>query len=1166
MKISFKNIPMFQTGGVALPQGTIKTGILKFDPIGNNIWYVDENLNGYHTWHSNNIVNPWLKSYQNPETVDWETYIKEGLDSWNEAGGFDWLNATPEQRKHRMTHENVRKHQQLIHDKYSGIDEQNKSHIDQYNYPENPVTTDAWRGEEWAPDSDFGIHTGNRRPSIHVNSDTKSTEEWDNYFKKLGYVGAYQYLDHWIPTKDKAKATRTFGEINTPNDEKKSSNNVPEGHRKYGFDWNKLGESLNSVLNNPNFLATGRLLGTLVNNERVYDEALKAINPDLLQTYRTHRQVVGDEATKQAYYRRAAAGETRAARPFTSDADRQIAYRNEAKAAGDELRAKGDLADNQEIRRTSDESNQHEWANIQRATEVANTNRASINKANAMKHNLLAQKHTAQWTSLDTYLQGLEYRKRQQIEEDNALADKAFLLRRSAAKYTDPEYTAAYNKYKNILDAHKDSDNNYDYTNEEVQKAIRDWKIFNAEYDAKEYDLLREHRRNRNRSLIYSAKEGSKIKITRKKKDDLLYKSVRDSVEHFRKMSKMSSDALDRKEIKIKKLAPHPKGNTKKYQQGGVAPFYIYKPVALGGETTTSTQNDTSDTISSKSEKSEGQDLLKELFKNLNTEGLPSDVNKVFSQIRGLLQQRELFGEELSTQDITSIYISAMQKLSNIKFNKGQYDKTIEAANSRDALGEYALDNYGRVAVQNYETGEIDFKNFEELKDLEGNYSLLTNEDLLNLRAHSSNYAFNYKILELVNNNGIGMTKIADFLKSHMASLGTSKETIEGYTKQDSDNIKEGLELLKEAPAGAYKFTKYSGIQQKQAAMAIQYLSSILPRNMKNVMSVHAKLNGVSPSFIIQTLVGSTMSEESKLEFDAVTGKASKDSNGNSKDSDDGLKLDAATALISGKGYQGNIEFNPGTSYAVTVNARHSGFQKKSGENMGSGITMQEATTSTLDKVLDWNKATLGGSRINPTGYNRIMINNDDVVGVDLPVGSDKNTPDFTMLQKLQVLDQELLKLGIEDTPNNFKQVNRVCQQIGLPAKYKNDGSLNNYSWNRFAAFQVTADDSVLINKNIILEDILRIVEDDNVREQYEQIIQKDNKNYKLGNGFLGLGKQALYQGTVFVPIKSNYVASALSGGQDISMSQATDLELRERGYNQAKVATYKPAININEL
>jgi hypothetical protein len=50
-------------------------------------------------------------------------------------------------------------------------------------------------------------------------------------------------------------------------------------------------------------------------------------------------------------------------------------------------------------------------------------------------------------------------------------------------------------------------------------------------------------------------------------------------------------------------------------------------------------------------------------------------------------------------------------------------------------------------------------------------------------------------------------------------------------------------------------------------------------------------------------MIGSSMSEDYRLEFDAVTGKASKDANGNSKESGDGLKLDAATALISGKGY-----------------------------------------------------------------------------------------------------------------------------------------------------------------------------------------------------------------------------------------------------------------------
>jgi hypothetical protein len=45
----------------------------------------------------------------------------------------------------------------------------------------------------------------------------------------------------------------------------------------------------------------------------------------------------------------------------------------------------------------------------------------------------------------------------------------------------------------------------------------------------------------------------------------LLYKSARDVVEHFRKISKMASDSYNRKTPKIEKLAPHPKGSTRKY-------------------------------------------------------------------------------------------------------------------------------------------------------------------------------------------------------------------------------------------------------------------------------------------------------------------------------------------------------------------------------------------------------------------------------------------------------------------------------------------------------------------------------------------------------------------------------------------------------------------------
>jgi hypothetical protein len=42
-----------------------------------------------------------------------------------------------------------------------------------------------------------------------------------------------------------------------------------------------------------------------------------------------------------------------------------------------------------------------------------------------------------------------------------------------------------------------------------------------------------------------------------------------------------------------------------------------------------------------------------------------------------------------------------------------------------------------------------------------------------------------------------------------LPKIGNVETTIEGYTKQDSNLIRQGVALLKDAPAGDYKFTEY---------------------------------------------------------------------------------------------------------------------------------------------------------------------------------------------------------------------------------------------------------------------------------------------------------------------------------------------------------------------
>lgn len=1016
-----------------------------------------------------------------------------------------------------------------------------------YNIPNPPKRTSgdfSREGFNYNPDNMYSAITDDRRILGRKGDWDENSAEFKQWNSDLNKYGWETYLDNSdnyyklrrIPTPGNATATP-----GSPTN--KRTQITPQHRERYGFDWSKLGQGLQKVLGNPDLLAAGRFAGNLINNERVFNEQIKGINPDLKSSYHTHRQVVGDEATKQQFYRRAVQGEQRAAKPFTSDADRQIAYQMEAKRIGDELRAQGDLADNQEIRRTSDESNQHQWANTQRDTEVANVNRASINQANALRHNLLAQKHSAQWSSFDNFLQGIEYRKRQQLAQQEALDDQIFQIQQQQALLDDPRITNAQKEFQAVLDRHKLSDGRYDTDNEEVLAAKRKYQSLQNQIAIEQYQKRKEYYQNRGTLF---GKSGTKL--TYKKKDDLLYKSAKDVVEHFRKMSKISSDAQNRKKPKIEKLAPHPKGSTKKYQQGGVAPFTVYKPVALGGETTTATETSSTNTTSKSSKEGYEQDLLKELFKSLQTEGLPSDVNGIFQAMNALMQRSQLFGTELSASDIQNMYLQQMQKLNAIKFNKAQYDKVQEIVNSKDAGSEFAVDQYGRIAVQDQE-GKVSYIKWSELKKNFDKYNPLHNSDLLSLRAYSPDQAFNSNILQVAS-NATSMSEIAKFLKGQLPNIGQSEKTIEGYTKQDSNLIKAGLQILKDAPAGDYKFSEYTKDQQKQAQMALNYLKGILPKNMKTLLQVNSEMQGISPDALIASMVGSTLDSDYKFEVDAVTGRGSKNSNGKTTE---GTDTPASVQFLLGNGYQETVEFNIGNSQSVKALGRFGILQDKEKNNLGQGSNFQEVSKSQFGPILDLDKATFGGTRLVSSGYSHIILNNSDCIGVDLPVKKDISgnyVPDFQQLAIIEKAEEKIHNNKI----TNPQQINQIYKELGLPDKFDSNGNIIPQNYRRFAGIQVILDSKALkgglpINTNEVTE------ADDEERELFiEEMKKNGNKDYDLSDGILwsSWGRDKLYKGTIFVPVREDIVAGYTSGGYPLD----TDIP---NNANQVALMQYAP-------
>lgn len=1017
-----------------------------------------------------------------------------------------------------------------------------------YNIPNPPKRTSgdfSREGFNYNPDNMYSAITDDRRILGRKGDWDENSAEFKQWNSDLNKYGWETYLDNSDNYYKLRRIPTPGNTITTPGSPTNKKTQITPQHReRYGFDWSKLGQGLQKVLGNPDLLAAGRFAGNLINNERVFDESIKGINPDLKSSYHTHRQVVGDEATKQQFYRRAVQGEQRAAKPFTSDADRQIAYQMEAKRIGDELRAQGDLADNQEIRRTSDESNQHQWANTQRDTEVANVNRASINQANALRHNLLAQKHSAQWSSFDNFLQGIEYRKRQQLAQQEALDDQIFALQEQQDLQNDPEYLQAYKTYSDVIKAHTNPTTGNVDINDEVIEAKR--KFQQAQTNAAIRSYQRKKQYNQNRGTLFG-KSGTKI--TYKKKDDLLYKSAKDVVEHFRKMSKISSDAQNRKKPKIEKLASHPKGSTKKYQQGGVAPFTVYKPLALGGETTTATETGSTNTTSKSSKEGYEQDLLKELFKSLQTEGLPSDVNGIFQAMNALMQRSQLFGTELSASDIQNMYLQQMQKLNAIKFNKAQYDKVQEIVNSKDAGSEFAVDQYGRIAVQDQE-GKVSYIKWSELKKNFDKYNPLHNSDLLSLRAYSPDQAFNSNILQVAS-NATSMSEIAKFLKGQLPNIGQSEQTIEGYTKQDSNLIKAGLQILKDAPAGDYKFSEYTKDQKKQAQMALNYLKGILPNNMKTLLQVNSEMQGISPDALIASMVSSTLDSSYKFEVDAVTGKAS------DKEGDlDKLEINSATQLLLGMSSPREFTFSIGNGNVFNGMARVSSITKD-GNSVGADFVYSDIYKSDLHKNLDLDNASFGDVPINKALKDRIIVDNSTIAGVDLPYTTDRNgriIPDFKMLNRIEEADQEILRIGINPETEPQK-VNEIYAKHNLPIKYGADNRLTG-NYKRFAVIQATAIEDVFLDKSGLASNgTLSLVSDEEEINKYINEIKKTTgeKEIDMDRPGLGTGDKDIYKGSIFIPIIGDLVdAVSTTGGLKAGNYDELRSKYQTKNYNEA--------------
>lgn len=949
--------------------------------------------------------------------------------------------------------------------------------------------------------------------------------------------------------------TRSLEELQSANPQLKQQNgsmgvkqfNEPESK------WKIFGDKLKNAA--PDIIEALRLAGNLHNNNRVYDAALKGIRPNLQQTYNTYRQVVGDEATKQAYYRRGIAGQTKAGQAFTSDADRQMAYQMEAKRAADELKAQGDLADNAEIRRTSDESNQHQWANIQRATEVANRNLIEMNNANAAKWNLKAQKYSADWTNWDNYLMGIQNRMIQKKQEQEAFNRQLAQLDIQDDYINDDwlqklelQRQNLYTQYQSITGTDEESKAKKEsLQNQILQK--------NKEINSRKLQLQKDSLK---KMYPEYAKSGTKIEY--KASDKYLYKTSKDLVEHFRKMSKMADDSRLKSRTKPIKLSSHPKGNTRKYQQGGVAPFTVFRPLGIGGESVIGSQTTSSGSSKSSSSSSSGKDdaaknkldLVKELFKSLK--GLPVDVNMAYKDIYSLFEKSKLFGEELSTDDIAGIYLNSMRAVSQLQYGQEAYEKAKALATSNEALNEYAVTADGSYVVSDKD-GNLSYK--KSLKEIEESGLVpITNQQLINMRAYSPNMVGQRgdTIIENVIGNGMGINKIGDQIKALAGKIGTSESKLDGISQVESNKVKQGLQILAGAPDGYYKVTTENKTQQAQVNAALSYIENMLSPSQRAILNAHG---GTKP--LIQAFLTSQQDSTYNVSIQPLTGKAvSKE-----KGPNDEIKsnfLDQIQRDQIGVDREFSLITKDGNTKLYSLNSKYISQLP----NVTSDMSLEQMLgVSKIGSIMDSRLGvTFGDQVISPENFKDIMFDlggGATIVTLPCKYENGHKVVNFAIKDEFDNAVKEVSKnISVDYTnPQFVKALSEKLHEKGLDSLLNGD----NLDPNMFGHFMVVSaytTDKVKFNTDSRYVEKVR--NPDKALE--ERIIRglssnKDKNDYELDIndkwGIFELTYDDVYRGSVFIPLNNDPVSAQTGWGNDnIKLNETQNLAEQYQNYQKS--------------
>lgn len=600
-----------------------------------------------------------------------------------------------------------------------------------------------------------------------------------------------------------------------------------------------------------------------------------------------------------------------------------------------------------------------------------------------------------------------------------------------------------------------------------------------------------------------------------------------------------------------------------KFQQGGSAipPLVSYEPVMI-------TDSGTSEIDTTKESPKESSDLTdKDLLKMLkDLDGLPNDMQVLTETLQNFYIDQQ-YSPFPNTVNIASRYLQALFLMRTANFNRKQYDNAFNIVSNNGGINELAINERGQLVCVNSD-GDFKFLLPEQLKD-NPEYAPVYNAELLKMRAYSPELANNNEVLSIVS-NGIGMKSILELVSQTITNLGSTTEVDEGFTSTSSKELLNGLKAFQKASLEAskngqnfdgtvdnlYKGKLLTQSQAEQAEAALRFIYRSLTPNAQTLLKVKASQPTEEGAIqMLGELIQSKITNRTEFTMTIDT-PTSKTTNGSSKSGTfDAIQLDPVSLLQAGYGQKQTITIltGEGGQNGIQIPTVSMPIVSKDGQSMGVG-TLSDVATSGFAGYLDLENVTMGGVRIDPTGFQNVAVNGTQLYTAYLPIDLEKYSdtgnirPDIDMLKRLKVAQNEIKEGNITDK----NKINQIYQKYKLPAMFDGNGNvLTNYQ--KFAlingaaiqqAFQENAEVAKWLSETTdenVVNNVLNIIQKGRGKEER---IQFNKKNWY--NGIFN-SYDHVYKGTIFIPVNEDYFTYSAAMGESLTPGQAQDIEARQQ-------------------